>query len=148
MPTPLWTEGFPNLARSDEEHKDEKVVKAVSDQCRLELQAAGIPDHDLNFIPNHTEVPSTVVGGIKAWGFRRAWYYWCASGPGIPPDIATALHKRHGTKVRVNGNAGCPSPLEDNHGFAVGSYHVDNLEGLKALADTIKEIYRDHGVEV
>ena len=33
-----------------------------------------------------------------------------------------------------------PSPLEWFKGLAVGSYHVDSPEGLKALADTIKKI--------
>ena len=45
--------------------------------------------------------------------------------------------------MRVEGHCGCPSPLEYNKGFAVGLYHVDTPEGLKALADTIKQVAKD-----
>jgi hypothetical protein len=86
------------------------------------------------------EVPSLVIGNLSPWTFERAWHYWIAKGPGIPADVAEQLHRTLGRDVRVNGHCGCPSPLEQNHGFAVGLYHVDTPAGLKALADTIKRV--------
>ncbi len=88
------------------------------------------------------EPKSIIVGDLHRWGFLRAWYYWVAKGPGIPPEDAMILHAEHGTSVRVSGDCGCPSPLEYLHGFAVGFYHVDNQEGLNALAAMIRKIYK------
>jgi hypothetical protein len=82
------------------------------------------------------------MGALSLWHFTRAWYYWSAEGPGIPCDIAEKLHATHGKQVRVAGHCGCPSPSEWFKGFAVGSYHIDTPEGLKALADVIRSIAR------
>ena len=51
--------------------------------------------------------------------------------------------KKRGRDVRVDGHCLAPSPLEWCKGFAVGMYHVDTPEGLKALADTIKLVYAE-----
>lgn len=110
-----------------------------------ELEAAGI---DVACRPETLredggEPKSIVLGELCGWGFYRAWYYWIAKGRrGIPPDDATTLHATHGKSVRVEGHCGCPSPLEYCHGFAVGSYHVDNQEGLNALAETIRAVHK------
>ena len=107
-----------------------------------ELTAAGIETAKMpNFYALRREVPTRVIGELHGWGFQRAWYYWVAEGPGIPSDVAMKLHETHGKEVRVAGHCGCPSPLEWYHGFAVGLYHVDTPEGLKALADAIKSVY-------
>ena len=94
------------------------------------------------------EVPTKIIGSLHRWTFRRAWYYWTAEGPGIPPSYANELYKTHGTQVRVDGDCGCPSPLKIFKGFAVGDYHVDTQEGLIALADTIRKIIEEakHGM--
>lgn len=128
---------FPNLAR----HEPLKaIVDEVTAICAAELQAAGIKV--INWPGTvRGEVPSKVVGGLSGWHFERRWYYWSASGPGIPPDIAERLHATHGKEVRVDGHCGCPSPLEWRKGFAIGYYHIDTQEGLNALADTLRSIY-------
>ncbi|SEC01498.1 hypothetical protein [Bradyrhizobium erythrophlei] len=125
-----------NLARSNPSPEEIDAVTAV---CRSELEAAGIkPFESTVFLGG--EVPSRAIGELASWGFRRAWYYWVAEGPGIPPHIAEELHAKHGNDVRVDGHCGCPSPREWHKGFAVGRYHVDTQEGLNALADTIRSV--------
>lgn len=84
------------------------------------------------------EVKTSVIGCLHGWEFKRSWYYWRATGPGIEVDAAEALHATHGKDVRVAGHAGCPSPKEWYKGLACGDYHIDTREGLLALADTIK----------
>ena len=109
-----------------------------------ELEIAGITPVRLPIVLQ-AEVPTRIIGTLEPmrWGFRRAWYYWVADGPGIPPAYAAELHRRHGNDVRVDGHCLSPSPLEWCKGFAVGTYHVDTPEGLKALADTIKRVYTE-----
>ena len=101
---------------------------------------------DINYTKFSTtfsgEVPTHVIGHIDSsgWGFERAWTYWVCTGPGIPLEDAMKLHADYGQVVRVSGHCGCPTPLKWYKGFGVGLYHVDTLEGLKALADTIRQI--------
>lgn len=76
------------------------------------------------------------------WQFERAWYYWRASGPGLPVEIAERLHAKHGQVVRVGGHCGCPSPREWYKGFGVGLYHIDTQDGLNALADALRIVYK------
>ncbi len=116
------------------------IIAAVTETAKAELEAAGIKAIQWPTVLQG-EVPSKVVGGLSGWHFERRWYYWSASGPGIPPDIAEKLHATCGQEVRVEGHCGCPSPLEWRKGFAIGSYHVDTQEGLNALADTLRSIY-------
>jgi hypothetical protein len=112
-------------------------------QCIEELAIAGIPFVRMPECWRETrEVPTVIIGELQNWGFRRAWRYWVAEGPGIPPEQATELHELCGTECRVDGHCGCPSPLEWFHGFAVGCYHVDTQEALTALADTIRRIWK------
>lgn len=90
------------------------------------------------------EVKTSITGFLYGWKFERAWYYWTATGPGIPPDAAMKLHETHGKDVRVAGHCGCPSPLEWYKGMAVPNYHIDTPDGLKALADLIRSICQKH----
>ena len=87
------------------------------------------------------EVPSSITTFAYHWKFGRNWYYWVAEGPGVPPVIAEEFHQKWGTQVRVGGDCGCPSPIESYHGFAVGSYHIDTAEGLKAFVELLASIY-------
>jgi hypothetical protein len=132
--------GFPNLACRDQ---GEAMVNAVTSTCRAELEAAGIPTHTFGTLLGKSEVPSKCIGTLSGWSFKRAWYYWVAEGPGLPPEAAERLHGTHGRQVRVEGHCGYPSPLEWAHGFAIGSYHVDTPDGLKALADALASIWDD-----
>lgn len=131
--------GFPNKAG---DHAD------TDDILRAELKAAGIPtlqesegkppEYLADFLRRSSgEVKTSVMGVLHGWQFKRNWYYWIAEGPGIEWAAAEALHATHGRAVRVNGHCGCPSPTEQYKGLAVGNYHVDSPDGLKALADTI-----------
>jgi hypothetical protein len=111
-----------------------------------ELEYAGIELLDLSRYslpvpPTSREVGTTIIGTLEhGWEFKRAWRYWVATGPGIPPDIAMEMWNIDKT-IRVDGHCASPSPLEWFHGFAVGNYHVDTWEGLKLLAENIKGIY-------
>lgn len=99
------------------------------------MEEAGIFVHNAT---TYGEVDCGVIGACRSWIFRRAWYYWEATGPGIPPGSAKELHDRLGQEVRVEGHCGCPDPIEYCKGRPVRWYHVDTQRGLKALADVIK----------
>ena len=110
------------------------------DEIAAELKAAGIEVYKDEFLRDRGEVKTSVIGFMYRWKFRRAWYYWMAEGPGIPPKYANDLHKKHGKEVRVDGDCGCPSPKEQFKGLAVGHYHIDTQEGLNALANIIRQV--------
>ncbi len=129
---------FPNLARGEPFTDD--VISEVTAVCKTELELAGIAVTDWPGIVKG-EVPTKVVGTQSGWLLQRRWYYWSAEGPGIPPAIAMNLHAVHGTTVRVEGHCGCPSPIEWRKGFAIGSYHIDNQDGLNAFAEMLRSIY-------
>lgn len=141
---------FRNLARNTSGRPEEElaeVFKEVDDQCAVELEAAGIKYVSSDGFRKvhgggYQEVPTKHFGELPYWSFRRAWCYWVVQGPGINSDVAEEFHKEWGSQCRVNGDCGCPSPYEANHGYAIAMYHVDTQEGLKALADLIKSIYR------
>jgi hypothetical protein len=115
-----------------------------------ELMSAGIPFVDVDWIKKHCtgEVKTGVIGQLNKWSFKRAWYYWVAEGPGVPPEYARRIYATHGKDVRVEGHAGSPDPIEYNNGFAVGLYHIDTQEGLTAFADLLKQIERDARVKL
>src|SRR5208283_2993253 len=96
--------GFPNLARRE---PSIEVIAEVTAICEGELQAAGILVTIGSGIHGRSEVPSNAVGSLSMWFFQRAWYYWVASGPGLPVEVAERLHATHGTQVRVDGHCGC-----------------------------------------
>ena len=123
---------FPNKAG---DHED------TDDVLSAELEAAGIEVIKIEILrEGRGEVKTAVRGGLHGWQFERAWYYWRCSGPGIEVNTAETLHEQHGKSIRVAGHCGCPSPREWFKGLACGSYHADDAEGLKALADTIKSL--------
>lgn len=121
---------------------------AVDVTLRAELDYAGITHSEKNepvirSITKKSEVQTGVMGFWNGWRFTRAWYYWVCEGPGIPFEDAMKLNEKFGKEVRVDGFAGGESPRRF-HGLGVGHYHVDTLEGLKALADTIREVVQRH----
>ena len=131
---------FPNKAG---DHADTDEI------LRAELKAAGINDirEDAGVWSENIErllraasgeVKTCVRGHLHGWEFVRAWRYWMCEGPGIEVDAAERLHQAHGQTVRVDGHAGSPNPREYFKGLACNRYHVDDAEGLKALADTIR----------
>lgn len=128
-------EYFPNYAgRAD-----------IDDALAIELSDAGIPAVRLPEVLRESrgEVQSIVIGDLHGWHFKRAWYYWTATGPGLPPHYADALHVLFGKEVRVAGHCGCPSPFEWYKGFAVGDYHIDTPRGLQALGTALKACAND-----
>lgn len=150
---------FKNLARDCRGLTEEAltaVFKEVDDAVQSELIAAGILRADGSYNPLHCarwpwkrkgpngyykEVPTEIFASKYRWTFERAWYYYIATGSGIPPDKAEEFHKQWGTQVRVDGHCGCPSPLEWEKGFAVGAYHIDTQEGLNAFVQLLASIY-------
>lgn len=131
---------FPNRAG---DHADTDEI------LRAELRAAGIqtiqeaegkpPEYRADFLRrNSGEVKTSVIGVLHGWEFKRSWRYWVCKGPGIELEAAERLHATHGRTVRVAGHCGSPSPREWFKGLACDSYHVDDAEGLRALADCIK----------
>jgi hypothetical protein len=154
---------FPNLARLNREEVGSgdysAIFKEVDDAVTAELTAAGLPlsnmarGEGIVAMPDcfrfrecgngyYKEVPTVIYGFWHHWKFERAWYYYRAEGAGIPPDIAEEFHKTWGRQVRVNGHCGCPSPLEQNEGFAIGSYHIDTPEGMAAFVRLLNSIYK------
>jgi len=130
---------FKNLARhgGPEENPD------VDETIKKELQEAGIDI--LSFkVPESMrgEVPLTIWGESHKWIFKRAWYYYVAEGPGIPPDVAEEFHKEWGTQCRVDGHCGCPSPLEWNEGFATDHYHIDTQESMTAFVKLLAKVHK------
>lgn len=118
-------------------------TEAGTKETRAELEAAGIevieiPDFIFKAMSAKTEVPVRVRGAVYAWTFERAWYYWVAKGPGLPLEYAMPLHMACGKVVRVDGHCLAPSPIEWGKGHPITLYHVDEADGLKALADAIK----------
>jgi hypothetical protein len=113
-------------------------------EVRQELMQAGI-----NIVDNGDLVPgepkTSLTGELHGWTFKRAWYYWIASGPALPFKYADAIHEVSGKDVRVAGHCGCPSPREwyGDNAFGVSSYHVDTQDGLNLLAASIKRFYQD-----
>ena len=51
------------------------------------------------------------------------------------------LYARFKEDCRVEGDCGCRSPYEHNHGFATGTYHIDSPAALKGFAEMLTEIY-------
>jgi len=122
----------------------------VDDALIRELDLAGIEHQKFpeSYRDYYGEVKTIILGTMLGWSFKRAWRYWIAEGPGVPLKHAMSLHLKFGQEARVAGHCGAPSPLEYFHGLAVGSYHVDTLTGLKALADTIKAVVQEANVKV
>ncbi len=117
-------------------------IASLDNNCRIELEYAGIQPLVLPGINGKSEVPTNIIGQLPYWTFTRAWKYWIAQGAAIPYELATELYQQHGKEVRVNGMCNCPSPKEVNNGgiFGINSYHVDSQRGLKALAELIKKV--------
>lgn len=126
---------FPNMAGETEN---------LDDTLASELKAAGIPVERLSeILRTKGEVSTITMGFLGKWKFERCWYYWRASGPGLPPLYADALHVLYGQEARVAGHCGCPSPFEWYCGFGVDLYHVDTPAALAALATALKACLRD-----
>lgn len=122
---------FPNYAgRSD-----------VDEEVSNELKLAGIAVNSFEICrESNGEVKTSVFGNLEGWIFKRAWRYWIAQGPGIPPQYANELYLSHGKECRVDGHASGLSPLELMKGFAVGNYHIDSQVALNALSQMIQRI--------
>jgi len=125
---------FPNFARGEGDFPE------VNAGVRAALEEAGCEVCDLK--TRRGEVATTLVGFAHRWTFKRAWYYYIADGPGVPPDVAEAFHQEWGTQCRVDGHCCCPSPLEWFEGFAVGAYHIDTQEGLNAFVKMLATVHK------
>ena len=123
---------FPNRAGGNIEENDKILTE--------ELTNAGIKVQYFKDLFDTGEVKTGVCGSLYGWTFQRAWYYWICKGPGIEIEAAEKLQEKHGNTVRASGDCACRGPRFWYKGLACGSYHVDDSEGLKALADTIKEL--------
>lgn len=115
-------------------------------ELSTELSTAGIKVYSFPGCDFGSEVKTSVFGTLHGWEFKRAWYYWVCKGPGIPTSYAMRLHEAFGKEVRVDGDCGCPSPLQRFKGLGCGIYHVDTQEGLNALAETIRLVVKESGV--
>lgn len=126
---------FPNLAGVGK-----RDPAGVDNALAFELNAAGIPvkkRYESQREREGGEPQSIVYGELFGWTFTRAWYYWCAHGPGLTLEFSEPLHEEEGQSVRVEGHCGCPSPREYCKGLPVTSYHIDNQIGLNALVRAI-----------
>jgi len=77
---------------------------------------------------------ASVTAEAYGWKFYRAWYYWvCGTKTNpIPEAQAKALNAKWREQVRFDGFAGGKDA--DGPG---DSYHVDTMEGLRALLAAI-----------
>lgn len=116
------------------------VAGRYDSEIAAELIDAGIKAIELPNAFRYGECQTKIYGELLGWKFRRAWYYWVATGPGIPVEDAEQLHAAHGQEVRVDGHCGAPSPRETYGGLGCGLYHVDSAAGLRALANTLREV--------
>lgn len=108
-----------------------------------ELEIAGIEVISQNcFRKEEADVKSRIKGTLHGWLFERAWTYWVATGPGLDVETAVQLHKEYGSAVRVNGDGTSPCPRECYKGLGSGFYHVDDQQGLIALADAIRQVVK------
>ena len=123
-------------------------VENSSNKLKNELELGGIDirsDFSDSMYKNTELVKPKFWGNIEinnprnSWAFIRMWRYWVAEGyTGIPYEYALKLYKANEVDdIRVFGGGGHPKQA---HGFGINSYHIDTFEGLKILADIIKEI--------
>lgn len=111
-----------------------------------ELGQAGVPIAADPRQLDHPEVKSAVIGRLGQFEFRRSWRYYVVGGP-VPLEVARRLHEHPvgRTDVRVAGHCGCPPPeppwVETVAGrVCVTCYHVDSVEGLRLLADAVRDL--------
>lgn len=116
-------------------------IEEADEQCRTELRAAHIQATKMSFVRDG-EVKTHYVGSLDptGWGFQRAWYYWVATGPGIPLAEAEEFDKQWGEVVRASGDCACRGPRFWNKGFGTGNYHIDTQDGLEAFAALVRRI--------
>jgi hypothetical protein len=107
-----------------------------------ELDEAGITERMRLNNSSHPEVPSGILCGIHCWSFTRNWYYWVASGPGIPPEHAIPFDKEWGREVRADGDCACRGAEFWGRGFGIGSYHIDTQEGLNAFVQLLARVHK------
>ena len=119
-------------------------VEGCDNDVRRELEEANIEVLSFEYLRKQGEVPTSIMGTLGPWTFKRAWRYWVANGPGMPPKEAEELYEKFGKVVRVGGSCVCPSPKEQYKGFGVDCYHIDTQEGLNALAATIRKILEEN----
>ena len=125
---------FPNIAGSN---------PGNDRRCIMELTDAGINvDENSCYLKTAGEVKTSIRGELHGWSFERYWVYWVCRGPGIPVNAAMALYLGTAGTVRVDGHCGNLDPLETYKGLGVGYYHVDDQDGLNALAETIRMVVR------
>ncbi len=112
--------------------------------AREELEFAGVDVLELpESMTTRGEVKIRVAGHIDRWDFHRAWYYWVVKGPGLPLEYAVPLDEKWGKEARVGGDCACRGAAFWGKGHSIDLYHVDTKEGLKALADAIRQCKKD-----
>lgn len=97
-------------------------VLTADEYIREELYLAGISEDTEK---SAGEVPSTFIGKLPGWTFRRAWTYYTVTCLlnylGLPYSVAVELHERRypissrtyntlGQVIRVGGDCTCPHP--------------------------------------
>lgn len=125
---------LPNLAihPNDKGEWNVELLNHIDEVAHAELRGAAIAVTSWEML-RKGEVPTKHVGHHARWTFHRAWKYWIAEGPGIPPEAAEKFNECWGLECRVEGFAGGISPVEMNRGFAVSLYHIDTQAGLRAF---------------
>lgn len=86
-------------------------VLECDDFIRIELEKARIQIVQGERVDH--EVAYSITGQLGNFHFRRAWYYWVATGP-VPLAIAKELYADPigKTDIRVAGHCACPPPEE------------------------------------
>lgn len=131
---------LPNLAAN----VSAGVVELATAVVGRELAAAGIPS--LTAYPNlkFHEVSARTVGVLEfpkgiVFGIQRASSYYAVRGThSLPCREAVLLNRTWGSQVRINGDSGGNESVPGN---GVSSWHIDSLQGLEALALSLREFF-------
>lgn len=131
---------FPNLARPHGAKPED--FPEVDEQLRIEAEAAGLTVQSFKFQLGDGEVPTCLFFSSHKWVFNRAWYYWRAKGPGVPPADAAEFDQEWGKQVRASGDCACRGVEFWYEGFAASDYHIDTQEGLNAFVQMLARIHK------
>lgn len=100
---------------------------------REEMAKAGIEPKAHYLHTGKGEVPADVGGVVHSCYFTRAWSYWTVVCH-MPMHLAREMYYENGKigryQIRVAGHCGCPPPEHYSERDAIGSYHIDTIEGL------------------
>ena len=106
--------------------------KDCDEDIRDELTRAGIEIIEEKVTG---EVPYSIVGKLRHYTFRRAWYYWVVTGD-TSMELAKEIyaHPEGKASVRAGGHCGCEPPETQ-------SDYMDTSDGLQPIGQKEMDEY-------